>query len=111
MRGYVHKVVIACGTEVIARHPRSYEREDFMYQPARCEGRDWQQGTRNRADASRHFGDVAAGQRTVNRNPNDFSETARNPDKTPQQQGLPGVWRRTNFHYGPPLFLDQNWAT
>ncbi len=33
MRGYVHEVVIACGTEVIARHPRSYEREDFVFDP------------------------------------------------------------------------------
>src|SRR5262245_48748828 len=28
--GYVHEVVICCGAEVIARHPRSYEREDFV---------------------------------------------------------------------------------
>jgi hypothetical protein len=33
VRGYVHEVVIACGAEVIARHPRSYEREDFVFQP------------------------------------------------------------------------------
>jgi hypothetical protein len=33
VRGYVHEVVIACGTEVIARHPRSYEREDFVFDP------------------------------------------------------------------------------
>src|ERR1700730_1473153 len=26
VRGYVHEVVISCGAEVIARHPRSYER-------------------------------------------------------------------------------------
>ena len=26
-------MVIACGTEVIARHPRSYEREDFVFDP------------------------------------------------------------------------------
>lgn len=26
VKGYVHEVVIACGSEVIARHPRSYER-------------------------------------------------------------------------------------
>jgi hypothetical protein len=26
-------VVIACGAEVIARHVRSYEREDFVYDP------------------------------------------------------------------------------
>jgi len=31
--GYVHDVVISCGTEVIARHPRSYEREDFVFNP------------------------------------------------------------------------------
>jgi hypothetical protein len=33
VRGYVHEVVIACGLEVIARHPRSYEREDFVFDP------------------------------------------------------------------------------
>ena len=33
VRGYVHEVVIACGTEIIARHPRSYEREDFVCDP------------------------------------------------------------------------------
>jgi len=33
VRGYVHEVVIACGTEIIARHPRSYEREDFVFNP------------------------------------------------------------------------------
>jgi hypothetical protein len=33
IRGYVHEVIIACGPEVIARHPRSYEREDFVFNP------------------------------------------------------------------------------
>jgi hypothetical protein len=33
VRGYVHKVTIACGSEVIARHPRSYEREVTVYDP------------------------------------------------------------------------------
>ena len=33
VRGYVHEVIIACGAEVIARHPRSYEREDFVFNP------------------------------------------------------------------------------
>jgi hypothetical protein len=33
IRGYVYEVVIACGAEVIARHPRSYEREDFVFNP------------------------------------------------------------------------------
>jgi hypothetical protein len=33
VRGYVHYVVISCGAEVIARHPRSYEREDFVFEP------------------------------------------------------------------------------
>ena len=33
VRGYVHEVIIACGAEVIARHPRSYEREDFVFTP------------------------------------------------------------------------------
>jgi hypothetical protein len=26
-------VVISCGAEVIARHPRSYERHDFIFDP------------------------------------------------------------------------------
>ena len=33
VRGYVHEVVIGCGVEVIARHPRSYEHEDFVFDP------------------------------------------------------------------------------
>jgi transposase len=33
VRGYVHEVVIACGSEVIARHRRSWDREDFIFDP------------------------------------------------------------------------------
>ena len=33
IRGYVHDVVIASGAEIIARHARSYEREDFVFEP------------------------------------------------------------------------------
>src|ERR1700674_3385462 len=33
VRGYVHEVVIACATEEIARHARSCEREDFVFNP------------------------------------------------------------------------------
>ena len=33
VRGYVGEVVINCGSEVIARHPRSYERDDFVFDP------------------------------------------------------------------------------
>jgi len=33
VRGYVHEVVIACGSEIIARHPRSWDREDFIFDP------------------------------------------------------------------------------
>jgi transposase len=33
VRAYVHEVVISCGSEEIARHERSYEREDFIYNP------------------------------------------------------------------------------
>ena len=33
IRGYVDRVVISCGAEVIARHPRSYEREDLIFDP------------------------------------------------------------------------------
>jgi hypothetical protein len=31
VRGYVHDVVVSCGAEVIARHPRSCERHDFIF--------------------------------------------------------------------------------
>ena len=33
IRGYVDEVVISCGSEVIARHPRSYQRDDFVFDP------------------------------------------------------------------------------
>jgi len=33
VRGYVDKVVIVCGAEVIARHQRCYAREDFVFDP------------------------------------------------------------------------------
>ena len=33
IRGYVHEVVIGCGTGIIARHPRSYDREDMVFDP------------------------------------------------------------------------------
>ena len=33
VRGYVGEVVISCGAEVIARHRRSYERDDFVFEP------------------------------------------------------------------------------
>ena len=33
VRGYVHEVVIVCGAEVIARHARSWEKEDYIYDP------------------------------------------------------------------------------
>jgi transposase len=33
VKGYVHEVVIACGSEVIARHPRSYERAAVILDP------------------------------------------------------------------------------
>ena len=33
VRGYIHEVVISCGAEIIARHVRSYEREDFVFDP------------------------------------------------------------------------------
>jgi len=33
VKGYVHEVVIACASEVIARHQRSYEREDMIFDP------------------------------------------------------------------------------
>lgn len=33
VKGYVHAVVICCGNEVIARHIRSYEHEDMIFDP------------------------------------------------------------------------------
>ena len=33
VRGYVHEVVIACGAEIIARHRRSWEKEDYIFNP------------------------------------------------------------------------------
>ena len=33
VRGYVDQVVISCGSDTIARHPRSYQRDDFVYDP------------------------------------------------------------------------------
>ena len=33
VRGYVDRVIISCGTDVIARHRRSYERDDFVFDP------------------------------------------------------------------------------
>lgn len=33
VRGYVHEVVIACGAEIVARHLRSWEKEDFVFDP------------------------------------------------------------------------------
>jgi len=32
-QGFVHEVVICAASEVIARHPRSYEREDMIFDP------------------------------------------------------------------------------
>ena len=33
VRGYVGEVVVSCGAEVIAWHPRSYEGDDFVFDP------------------------------------------------------------------------------
>jgi hypothetical protein len=33
VKGYVHEVVITCGSDVIARHERSYEREAVVFDP------------------------------------------------------------------------------
>jgi|TARA_B110000211_G_C14068705_1_gene548901 transposase len=33
VRGYVHEVVIGCGTEIIARHKRSYDKADMVFDP------------------------------------------------------------------------------
>jgi transposase len=33
LKGYVHEVVIVCGSQVIARHRRSYQREDTIFDP------------------------------------------------------------------------------
>ena len=36
VRGYVDRVVIGCGGDVIARHPRSCGREDMIFEPIHC---------------------------------------------------------------------------
>ena len=33
VRGYVDEVVVSCGADVIARHRRSYDRDDFVFDP------------------------------------------------------------------------------
>jgi hypothetical protein len=33
IRGYVDEVVIGCGGEIVARHPRCYDREDMVFDP------------------------------------------------------------------------------
>jgi len=33
IRGYVGEVVIGCGGEIVARHPRCYDREDMVFDP------------------------------------------------------------------------------
>ena len=33
VKGFVHEVVITCASDVIARHPRSYEREAVVFDP------------------------------------------------------------------------------
>jgi transposase len=33
IRGYVDEVVIGCGGEIVARHPRCYDREDMIFDP------------------------------------------------------------------------------
>jgi DNA replication protein DnaC/transposase len=33
VRGFVHEIVIGCGTEIIARHARSYEKADMVFDP------------------------------------------------------------------------------
>jgi hypothetical protein len=39
VRGYVETVVIGCGATVIARHRRSYEREDVLLEPLHYRGK------------------------------------------------------------------------
>jgi hypothetical protein len=36
VKGYVHRIEIICGSEIIARHQRSYEREIAIYDPLHC---------------------------------------------------------------------------
>ncbi len=33
IRGYIHEVVIGCGGEVIARHPRCWDRDELVFNP------------------------------------------------------------------------------
>jgi acetylornithine/succinyldiaminopimelate/putrescine aminotransferase len=46
-------VVISCGAEVIARHPRSYEREDFVFDPLHYLAPLFEETRRNGLVASR----------------------------------------------------------
>ena len=48
VRGYVEQVVFSSGPEIIAKHPRSYDRDDFVYDlihyhplPAAAGAEDW----------------------------------------------------------------------
>ena len=50
VRGYVHEVVISCGAEVIARHPRSYEREDIPFRSLTFEHEDVLEVVQRRLD-------------------------------------------------------------
>jgi hypothetical protein len=45
VRGYVHEVVISCGAEIIARHPRSYEQEDFVFESVPAGTQDQRAGS------------------------------------------------------------------
>ena len=76
IRGYVDEVVISCGAEVIARHRRSYDSEDLIFDPlhylpliersASTRPRHWRAGTCPRlAAAPRRMG--KAGKRSTSR--------------------------------------------
>ena len=73
VRGYVHDVVISCGAEVIARHPRSHEREDFVFEAAALPGAD-------RTEDQRARPGCAAGRLAVAGGVHDAAASSGSPD-------------------------------
>jgi hypothetical protein len=89
VRGYVHEVVIACATEEIARHPRSYEREHFVFNPLHYLGTA---GTEDRcARSSSYTGRLET--------------TRRVRDPAPSARGAHGQVVATHLAFGLSNFL------
>ena len=100
VRGYVDRVVISCGSEVIARHTRSYERDDFVYDPIHylplLEREDWRPGPGRAATGMgpargvRHFAQ-AAGRVAAGRSDGPADESGLGaPSEEVGGRGLPG---------------------